>query len=191
MSHNSFNSFEEQLKAAARDIVTADLAKAPVADPAAAEAIVAASGTVAAGSATIAADSATMADGSAAVSLAPAPVPAAAPQSHRIALWPIVGAAAACLVLGYLLPHPSAVTTEGAVPTARVEKVEIVRTDTIYRDRTVPQMVEHIIERPVVQTVEVVRVDTVEVPAPTPRPKHAPRSLGNDGFVYAYNTSAE
>ncbi|MDO4212441.1 MAG: hypothetical protein Q4D23_12145 [Bacteroidales bacterium] len=163
MSDNTFSSFEDQLLAGARDIVNADLTAAPAADPAAAKAIVAASSV--------------------------AVMPPA--KTHRVALWPTIGAAAACLAIGYVLPHPQQGGAEPEAPTARVERVEVVRTDTIYRERIVPQTVERIVERPVVQTVEVVRVDTISVPAAAPQPKHAPRSLANDGFVYAFNTIDE
>lgn len=159
MSDNTFSSFEDQLFAAAHDIVQADLASAPAADSAAAEAIVVASRPVA--------------------------------KTRRVALWPTIGAAAACLAIGYVLPHPQQGGAEPEAPTARVERVEVVRTDTIYRERIVPQTVERVVERPVVQTVEVVRVDTISVPAAAPQPKHAPRSLANDGFVYAFNTIDE
>lgn len=169
MSDHTLSPFEVQLRDAARDIVQADLASAPAADPAAAEAIVAAAERT--------------------TSAVAAPPVAARPR--RIALWPTVAAAAACLALGYMLPHPTAdeqkVAQDNAAPVAVAEPVEIVRTDTVYRDRPVPQ----IIERPVVQTVEVVRVDTVVVPAPAVRQGHAPRSFGNDGFVYACNAVAE
>lgn len=168
MSDNTFSSFEDQLFAAAHDIVQADLANAPAADPSAAEAIVAA------------------AKPTAAEAIVPA-APVAAARPRRVALWPTIGAAAACLAIGYVLPHPQQGGAEPEAPTARVERVEVVRTDTIYRERIVPQTVE----RPVVQTVEVVRVDTISVPAAAPQPKHAPRSLANDGFVYAFNTIDE
>lgn len=164
MSDNTFTSFEDQLFAGARDIVNADLAAAPAADPAAAEAIVAASSV--------------------------AVMPPA--KTRRVALWPTIGAAAACLAIGYVLPHPQQGGAEPEVSTARVERVEVVRTDTVYRERIVPQTVERVVERPVVQTVEVVRTDTITVPSTAvPQPKHAPRSLANDGFVYAFNTIDE
>lgn len=166
MSDNTFTSFEDQLRAAARDIVQADLATAPRADASAAEAIVAAS-------------------------------PVAPARPRRVALWPTIGAAAACLAIGYVLPHPQQGGAEPKAPTARVERVEVVRTDTIYRERIVPQTVERVVERPVAQTVEVVRTveivrtDTITVPAPVSPPRHAPRSLANDGFIYAFNTIEE
>lgn len=170
MSDHTLSPFEDQLRAAAHDIVQADLAAAPAADPAAAEAIVAA------------------AERTASAVVAP---PVAAGRPRRIALWPTVAAAVACLALGYILPHPTADEQKPALDkvssVAVAEPVEIVRTDTVYRDRPVPQ----IIERPVVQTVEVVRVDTVVVPAPAVRQGHAPRSFGNDGFAYACNAVAE
>lgn len=172
MSDNTFSSFEDQLFAGARDIVNADLAAAPAADPAAAETIVAA------------------AKPAAAEAIVPA-APVAAARPRRVALWPTIGAAAACLAIGYVLPHPQQGGAEPEAPTARVERVEVVRTDTIYRERIVPQTVERVVERPVVQTVEVVRVDTISVPTAAPQPKHAPRSLANDGFVYAFNTIDE
>lgn len=166
MSDNhTFHSFEAQLRAASRDIVTTDLATAPTADPAAAEAIVAA-----------------------------APVAAAdtvvAARPRRVALWPTVATAAACLALGYVLPHPQQEKTVSQRPSARVERIETVRTDTVYRERRILQTVERIVERPVIQTVEVVRVDTVVV-APAETHPHAPRSLANDGFIYAFNTMDE
>lgn len=162
MSDNTFSSFEDQLLAGARDIVDADLAAAPAVDPSAAGAIASASHSA-----------------------------APAPKSRRVALWPTIGAAAACLAIGYVLPHPQQGEAEPEAPTARVERVEVVRTDTVYRERIVPQTVERVVERPVVQTVEVVRTDTITVPAAAPQPKHAPRSLANDGFVYAFNTIDE
>lgn len=161
MSDIQFNSFEDQLRAAAHDIVQADLATAPATDPAAAQAIVAADTVV------------------------------QASKPRRVALWPTIGAAAACLALGYVLPHPQQDEAVGQSPTTRVERIEVVRTDTVYRERRVPQTVERIVERPVVQTVEVVRVDTVIVSPADVQPKHAPRSLSNDGFIYAFNTVDE
>lgn len=171
MPDNTFNTFEEQLRAAAHDIVAADLATAPAASPADAAAIVAASR------------------------------PAPAEHPRRFALWPTVAAAAACLVVGYVLPHPEQPTSEAnGQQTVRVETVERVRVDTIYRDRIVPQTVERIVERPVVKTVEVVREvnpapegsgDVVSPPSPATPPRHAPRSLANDGFIYAFNTIDE
>lgn len=192
MPDNTFNTFEEQLRAAAHDIVAADLATAPAASPADAAAIVAASR------------------------------PAPAEPSRRILpsfggargmgreMLPSFGgvrgrftvaAAAACLVVGYVLPHPAQPTSEAdRQQTVRVETVERVRVDTVYRDRIVPQTVERIVERPVIQTVEVVREvnpapegsgDVVDPPSPATPPRHAPRSLANDGFIYAFNTIDE
>lgn len=171
MPDNTLRSFEEQLRAAAHDIVAADLATAPAASPADASAIVAASR------------------------------PAPAEQSRRFAIWPTVAAAAACLVVGYVLPHPTQPTSEAnGQQTVRVETVERLRVDTVYRDRIVPQTVERIVERPVVKTIEVVREvnpapegsgDVVSPPSPATPPRHAPRSLANDGFIYAFNTIDE
>lgn len=159
MSDHTLSPFEAQLRAAANDIVQADLATAPAVDPAAAETIVAAGSTVAA-------------------------------RPRRVALWPTVATAAACLALGYVLPHPQQEETVSQRPSARVERIETVRTDTVYRERRILQTVERIVERPVIQTVEVVRVDTVVV-APAETHPHAPRSLANDGFIYAFNTMDE
>lgn len=171
MPDNHDLTFEAQLRAAARDIVTTDLSAVPAVDPEAATAAI-----IAAASAPAAA-------------ISPAPTH----QPRRFALWPTIAAAAVCLAIGYILPHPApAVAEDPVVTTARAERSEVVvHTDTIYRERIVRQTVERIVERPVVQTVEVVRVDTVRTAIPAAQPKHAPRSLANDGFIYAYNTTDE
>lgn len=178
MPDNTLRSFEEQLRAAARDIVTTDLAAAPPVSAVDASAIVAAS----------------------------RPAPAGQPRRILPSFGGArgrftVAAAAACLVVGYVLPHPDQPTSEADRPqTVRVETVERVRVDTVYRDRIVPQTVERIVERPVVKTVEVVREvnpapegsgDVVSPPSPATPPRHAPRSLANDGFIYAFNTIDE
>lgn len=201
MPDNTFSSFEDQLLAGARDIVDADLAAAPAVDPSAAEAIVAATPSAAAPSTAEAIEAtsrpavvgvATAAVGTADAGAASSAAVMPPAKTRRVALWPTIGAAAACLAIGYVLPHPQQGGAEPASPTARVERVEVVRTDTVYRERIVPQTVERIVERPVVQTVEVVRTDTITVPSTAvPQPKHAPRSLANDGFVYAFNTIDE
>lgn len=168
MSDPMPDTFEAQLRAAARDIVETDLAAAPPVDVAAAAAIVAAT------------------PAATAAPSAPAPRPA-----RRIALWPTVGAAAACLAIGYVLPHPSSGTSAPAAPTAQVERIEVVRTDTVVTTRPIVRTVVRTVEHPVVQTVEVVRTDTIVVAPPAAAPRHAPRSLADDGFIYAYSVDDE